>query len=729
MKNDNRSKIIKKRISIIPVAILLLVLIGLSGILFANLYANSSQNQSASPEYGQEQQAHTQNSGDFQSAPSHVSEDAGFSAESDQIAEGETAYTADKGVSELPVLVRTGSDETIVCQSGTTCVSGEVLAKVSPSYTQEKLKNDLSNVSGVNIEEMSFTSKLQDGDALVVVKYTSDVSATPDVVSDAINSSGAQISAEPNVVYYLADTETGADAGSDVDTGADADTNVDTETGASANLDTGTGASAQTASDAESEVAESEDGLTVENSLSTTSINDPYAQNCWYLTSINAYDAWDYARANNSVTVATIDSGVSTTHSDLSSNLLLDYAKNTYTEESGRNSVEDLAGHGTHVAGIISALSNNGVGVSGVSWNANLLPIKATTNDNESLYTSDIVEGIEYIVNLKQTSTDTSLKNIRVLNLSLTGSDFSSAYNSAIQDATDAGILVVGALGNSRTNKKSYPAAYDNVLGVTALKQKSGTPGTFDSSYSNYGDCADIAAPGTSIYSTVRNNLYDFKTGTSMATPVVAGVAALIASLNTSLTPSQIENVIESTATDLGDSGWDRYYGYGAIDAKAAVLSVASDDPAPKVDTTKVYRLYNPATSEHLWTTSAHEYDVLAANHGWNKEGVAWKCPTSSSAGVYRLYNAALGTHHYTSDVGEATILTAYFGWQYDNEGAPIFYSASSGDIGAVSIYRLYNDGLSQHLYTMSNTERISLCANYGWVDEDIGFYCYSADY
>ena len=169
-----------------------------------------------------------------------------------------------------------------------------------------------------------------------------------------------------------------------------------------------------------------------------------------------------------------------------------------------------------------------------------------------------------------------------------------------------------------------------------------------------------------------------------------------------------------------------------------AIIAKAMGVTNPKTDGTakegNVYRLYNKATSEHLYTTSATEYYQLALLHGWTQEGVSWTCPTSSEVGVYRLYNEGLSVHHYTSNTTEADTLVAEHGWKYDNGGKPIFYSASTlvdgkqvAMDGAKAAYRLYNDGLSQHLYTLSASESNTLVTSFGWASEGVGFYAFKA--
>ena len=167
-----------------------------------------------------------------------------------------------------------------------------------------------------------------------------------------------------------------------------------------------------------------------------------------------------------------------------------------------------------------------------------------------------------------------------------------------------------------------------------------------------------------------------------------------------------------------------------APDATSPALQLTVDLSSLASESQTVYRMYNPITGEHLFTTDESEYESLVA-HDWQKEGEAWSSPTSGK-GVYRLYNAALGamakmSHHYTTDEAEVKLLTDKYGWVADNDGNPIFYSAEdeSGNAlgGASPVYRLYNGGLSAHHYTLDKDENDKLTTNHGWSGEGIGFY------
>jgi hypothetical protein len=191
-------------------------------------------------------------------------------------------------------------------------------------------------------------------------------------------------------------------------------------------------------------------------------------------------------------------------------------------------------------------------------------------------------------------------------------------------------------------------------------------------------------------------------------------------------------------------SGWQNSNGepcsYDDSDAAKYVWNLTAKDSGVNygydltADKQIVYRMYNPITSEHLFTTDKTEYEDLV-KHDWRQEGMSWASPRWSAKGVYRLYNPGLGalakmSHHYTTDKAEADDLVANHGWVYDNDEQPIFYSAEDNTgafDGAEPVYRLYNGGLSAHHYTLDSDENDRLIAKYGWNGEGIGFYAYSA--
>lgn len=291
--------------------------------------------------------------------------------------------------------------------------------------------------------------------------------------------------------------------------------------------------------------------------------NDPYYSSQWALSSVRASTAWRSTTGSNGPIVAVIDTGAALSHPDLAANLVQGY--DFVNDDSSPDDDEADGGHGTHVAGIIGAVGNNGTGMVGMNWTARVMPIKVLDYDGSG-WTSDVIQGIYYAVN----------HGARVINLSLGGPDYESDLASAVAAAQSNGCVVVAAAGNEGT-QVSYPAAYDGVLAVGAVDSSNRVP---DWSYT--GSYLDVVAPGVSVLSTLISG-YDSWSGTSMATPHVSGLAALIWAANPSLTRAQVISRITSTAQDLGSSGWDTTYGYGLIDAGAAVAGVGSASTAAVV--------------------------------------------------------------------------------------------------------------------------------------------------
>lgn len=290
--------------------------------------------------------------------------------------------------------------------------------------------------------------------------------------------------------------------------------------------------------------------------------NDPYISKQWYHQIIGTKDAWEVTTGSNDIVVAVIDDGIDLHHRDLKKQIISPY--DVVLNSKSRISIGE---HGTHVSGIIASTMNNGVGGTGIAPNVKIMPINVFDGDS-ALY-SDVITGIQYAIE----------QDADIINLSLGGTEPSRMLNDAIQRAYKAGILVVAAAGNEGENVYDYPAAYDHVLAVSATDSSDRI-----TDFSNYGTDIDLAAPGTDIYSTFPHNQYEFLSGTSMATPVVAGVAALVWSANPSLTNTQIEEYLYQTADDLGPRGKDVYYGNGRINASKAVKELSEAKPVtPKV--------------------------------------------------------------------------------------------------------------------------------------------------
>lgn len=283
--------------------------------------------------------------------------------------------------------------------------------------------------------------------------------------------------------------------------------------------------------------------------------NDTYYASYQYGPQIiRADQAWDVTTGSPTVIVAVVDSGADFLHPDLQGKLIAgwDFINNDADPT-------DDQGHGTHVAGIVGALTNNGEGVAGIGYQTRLLIVKVLDASNAGTY-SGIAQGIIYAVD----------HGASIINLSLGGTSFSQTLLDAVEYAWNRGVLLVAAAGNYASSNPFYPASFEHVMGVAATDASDNRW-----SSSNYGSYISVSAPGVNIYSTNWNKTtgtgYGYRTGTSMAAPHVSGVAALLLAQDPSRSNAQLWNIIESTADDLGAAGWDAYYGYGRVNAYRAV--------------------------------------------------------------------------------------------------------------------------------------------------------------
>ncbi|RYU94850.1 S8 family serine peptidase [Emticicia agri] len=263
--------------------------------------------------------------------------------------------------------------------------------------------------------------------------------------------------------------------------------------------------------------------------------NDPSVGSQWFLNKIKAFEAWDVNPGGATVVVAVVDNAIQTNHPDLQANMLsgIDLGDN----DNNPNPPNVSFSHGTHVAGIVSAVSNNNIGVASASNNrVKVLPIKATPNaaDHTAIY-----YGFEGILWAADHGAD-------IISLSWGGIGYSQAEQEVIDYAFNKGIVVVAAAGNEDTAIESYPAAYRHVISVASLDNNDQR-----SSFSNYGTWVDIAAPGRGIYSTFPFNTYASIGGTSMATPLVASAMGYLWSCFPNLTPAQLESILLHTADNL----------------------------------------------------------------------------------------------------------------------------------------------------------------------------------
>lgn len=271
---------------------------------------------------------------------------------------------------------------------------------------------------------------------------------------------------------------------------------------------------------------------------------------------VDATEAWDLHTGTGNVTLAIIDSGVDP-HTDFGGRLLPGW--NTVTNNT---ETSDGCPHATHVAGIAGASGNNGSGVAGMNWGVQMLPIKVLTgcSGNET----DCAEGIIW-------ATDNS--DAKICTMSLQYYTGIQAFADAVQYAHDSGLLLIAASGNNAT-VVAYPAKFPFCMAIGATTNRDTI-----ASFSNQGPEVDVAAPGQDIYSTWVGNSYTYESGTSMATPLVSGLAALMWSYNPSLTNDDIESILKDTAEDKGAAGFDNAFGWGRVNAFAAMQAAGGAGP------------------------------------------------------------------------------------------------------------------------------------------------------
>ncbi|MFH1710429.1 MAG: S8 family serine peptidase [bacterium] len=342
--------------------------------------------------------------------------------------------------------------------------------------------------------------------------------------------------------------------------------------------------------------------------------NDPSYSLEWGFSKIGAPSAWDVMKGDGKVVIAVIDTGVDYRHPDLATNIWVNANEtpDNGMDDDGNGYVDDVAGwdfvsipaewaaagedpgppdndpmdfygHGTHVSGIVAGKPNNGIGIAGAAWDCKIMPLRAGymyVDGNGYLELEDIAEALYYAAD----------NGASVINMSFGCSYNARCLREAVKYAHSKGCVMVSSAGNVDgydAGQPFYPAAYDHVIAVASVDSADKISVWNMYAFSNFGDFVDICAPGTAILSTLPNGSYGYASGTSMASPFVAGVAALVISKHKDWTPEQVESRLKATADDIYAINTQSFLqgklGAGRISAKKALgnLSMAITYPKP----------------------------------------------------------------------------------------------------------------------------------------------------
>jgi len=398
--------------------------------------------------------------------------------------------------------------------------------------------------------------------------------------------------------------------------------------------------------------------------------DDTYYDRQYAPQSCKAEEGWNTTTGSSSVTIAILDTGVNGTHPDFCtapgdpSTTKVVTGQAFYDNGGGHNSISagsnsDISGHGTHVAGIAGAVGNNGLGIAGVAWGCKIMPLMVFSSSGYA-FEVDIAKAIEWSVD----------NGANVINMSLAGFGYSQVINDAVTYAVDRGKVVVVSMGNDGMTLVTYPAASPGVIAVGALNGRDEVADFSSTGYNMY-----VTAPGKEIYSTSIEGEYVPLSGTSMASPFVAGICALILSAHPGITPQQVKSQLEATATDLGTPGFDPDTGWGKPNIAAAMGALQANK----------YGSVTVTTSDVTYGAKVVLYDsagrLLAATRT-NEEGEArFPFVNTGSGYVARIFDYVTGTTRssssFTVTAGVNTVVPftglsgPFFMERFEGEGFP----------------------------------------------------------
>ena len=468
--------------------------------------------------------------------------------------------------------------------------------------------------------------------------------------------------------------------------------------------------------------------------------NDTYWSSQWNLQSpldfpgsANLRPAWDITQGSSSTVVAVVDTGVRP-HFDFQA-LLPGYdfvSDSFYANDGGGRDADaydpgdwisageceettgsDSSWHGTHVAGIIAAASNNATGIAGTNWNSRILPVRVLGKCGGTV--ADIVDGMSWAAGLSVPGVPNNPNPAKVINMSLGGINpngcAKSAYQEAINLIKSRGVLIVVAAGNDNTEAANFvPASCDGVMTVGAVG-----PTGYRASYSNYSKQykVDISAPGGDqrygddygILSTVNTGTtvpglpdYGYKQGTSMAAPHVAGIAALALGLDAQIAPEllQLSLLLSSRSFPASSTCTSDYplCGLGIVDAAQTLAAVVALKPY-----SLVYEFYNVNLNHYFRTNNATEASIILSGGvgtGWvdtQDYFLAWRDASQGAVPVCRFYSTVFNSHFFTANADECEIVKKNKDWMYENIAYYVKLPVNGVcPADTTPIYRAYNN-------------------------------------
>lgn len=449
----------------------------------------------------------------------------------------------------------------------------------------------------------------------------------------------------------------------------------------------------------------------------------------YWPVNINVEEAWNLSVGNKDVVIAILDTGVDWNHPDLEYNIwngsdgcdssidnnsngyngdcrgydftdinVTKYVNEGYTLVNGEdydvrdNNPMDFDGHGTHVAGIAAGVGNNGVGVLGSCYNCSIMPVRSgfniinpSGNSVGSLEIDDVAAAIYYAVD----------NNATIISMSFGGGD-SNTIRNAIAYAHSNGNILVASSGNDGTNSQQYPCAYDEVICVSAIDSDNGA-----ASYSNYGNWVDLAAPGTGILSTSYDDVYVSLSGTSMSTPMIAGMIGLIKSLFDK-NQSEILNALKSTGTEVDFSG----ILINRPDVHAAMLSL--EDISPIVNLNSPVDGHNNLTLNHTFICNASD---------WQLSNIKLEIWDSNKSLFYNMSKSLSGEFNESSF--ETTLGRDIYDWNclVEDVNGNKAYANSNFSISTLNGYVTLNNPIN-NTYTNSNLTIFNCSVNANFEEE-----------